>query len=334
MRFENMELLWLLLAIVPLAFLMKNRANGLESLFSKEVLQKIEIKKSVLSKRARGILLLAVVALSIIAIARPQIDNGEIKVKASFISVVTAIDMSKSMFANDIYPTRFEFAKEKFFTSLHHFKNAKISLIGFASQTFLISPLTQDFHSLKFLAKNMNAESLSLKGTDIYRTIEEANNLFGDEKKKILLMFTDGSDQREFSKEIAYAKENGIVIYIYNIGTDKGGIIKDENGVLKDKNGDIVVVKRTDSIKQLAIESGGAYLKYSLDKDDIQQLVDAIQRSAKAKEEENSTIKDRKEMFYYPLSLAILFLFIALFSLPSSKLPSPKLPNSKKEEII
>ena len=320
MRFENIELLWLLLALVPLAFLIKNRANGLGNIFSKKVLQKIEIQKNILSKRARDILLLGVMALTIIAIARPQIDNGEIKVKASFISVVTAIDMSKSMFANDIYPTRFEFAKEKFFTSLNHFKNAKISLIGFASQTFLISPLTQDFHSLKFLAKNMNAESLSLKGTDIYRTIEEANNLFREEKKKILLMFTDGSDQSEFSKEIAYAKAHGIVIYIYNIGTDKGGIIKDANGVLKDKNGDIVVVKRTDSIKKLAIESGGAYLKYSLDKDDIKQLVDAIQQSAKAKEEESSTIKDRKEIFYYPLGLAILFLFIALFSLANIKL--------------
>jgi len=316
MRFENIELLWLLLGVIPLIFLMKNRANDLESFFSRDVLKKIKVKGQVLSKKVRAFLIIGSFILMVIAIARPQIDNGEIKVKASFISVVTAIDMSKSMFANDIYPNRFEFAKEKFFASLNYFKNAKISLIGFASQTFLISPLTQDFHSLKFLAKNMNADSLSLKGTDIYRTIEEANELFGDEKKKILLMFTDGSDQSEFDKEIAYAKENGITIYIYNIGTDKGGIIKDANGVLKDKNGDIVVVKRTDSIKKLAIDSGGAYLKYSLEKDDIKKLVDTIQRSAKATEEETSTLKDRKEMFYYPLSLAILLLFISLFSLP------------------
>jgi len=254
--------------------------------------------------------------LVIIALARPQIDNGEIKVKSSFINVVTAIDMSKSMFASDVYPNRFEFAKKKFFDSLEYFKSAKIALIGFSTQTFLISPLTQDFHSLKFLGKNLNLDYLSLKGTDIMMTLESANNLFGDEQKKILLLFTDGSDQSEFSKEIAYCKEHNIVVYIYNIGTTKGGVIKDENGVLKDKNGDIVVVKRTDNIKALAMQSGGAYMNYSLAKDDIKLLVDTIQNSYEAKNEENSTIKDRRELFYYPLGVAILLFFMALFSLP------------------
>lgn len=255
----------------------------------------------------------------IIALARPQIDNGEVEVKSSFINVVTAIDMSKSMFANDIYPTRFKFAKKKFFQSLDYFKKSRIALIGFSSQTFLISPLTEDFNSLKFLAKNLNLDYLSLKGTDIMATLESANNLFKDEEKKALLIFTDGSDQSEFKKEIAYAKKHHIVVYIYNIGTNKGGVIKEKNGVLKDKNGNIVVVKRTDNIKTLAIETGGAYMKYSLAKDDIKLLVDTIEQNFQAKEEKSSTIRDKKELFYYPLAIAILALFMALFSLPKGE---------------
>jgi len=321
--FQNSQLLWLLLMPVLhllallIAFNIKEQEFG--ATFSKEVLAKIRLKKSGLSKKWRILFLLLAISFAIVSFARPQIDNGEIEVKSSFINVVTAIDMSKSMFANDVYPNRFEFAKKKFFDSLSFFKNSKIALMGFSSQTFLISPLTQDFHSLKFLGKNLNLEYLNLKGTDIMVTLESANDLFGDEKKKILLMFTDGSDQKEFSKEIAYCKENNIVIYIYNIGTDKGGIIKNKEGVLKDKDDNIVVVKRTDNIKALALQTGGAYMKYSLANDDIKLLADTIQKSYDAKKEENSTIKDRRELFYYPLALALLFWMMSLFSFPQRK---------------
>jgi len=318
-QFHDSAFLWLGLLLVPLFYLLGHKERELEQFFSPEVFKKVAVKNRSVSKKVRNIVTILALAFGIIALARPQIDNGEIKVKSSFINVVAAIDMSKSMFANDIYPNRFAFAKKKFFDSLDYFDKCKIALIGFSTQTFLISPLTQDFHSLKFLGKNLNLDYLSLKGTDIMATLKSANDLFVEEEKKIVLLFTDGSDQKEFSREIAYAKEHHIVVYIYNIGTDKGGVIKDNNGVLKDKNGDIVVVKRTDNIKELALQSGGAYMKYSLANDDIKRLAETIQSSYKADREESSTIKDTKELFYYPLSLAILLFFIALFSLVTIK---------------
>ena len=317
--FNNIEFLWLLVLLLPLIYLIKSRGSELGAVFSKEVLKKIQLTSRVLPKKVRNILLLISLALIIVALTRPQISSGEIKVKSSFINVVTAIDMSKSMFANDVYPSRFEFAKKKFFDSLDFFKNAKIALIGFSSQTFLISPLTQDFHSLKFLGKNLNLDHLSLKGTNLFATLKSANDLFGEEKKKILLLFTDGGDQDNFDKEIAYAKEHNISVYIYNIGTEKGGVIKSKQGILKDKKGDIVVVKRTDYIKELALQSGGAYMKYSLAKEDIKLLTDTIGSRYKADSEEISTIKDKKELFYYPLALAIMLFFLSLFSLPRRK---------------
>jgi len=318
--FKDIEFLWLLVLLLPLLFLIKNRNSGFGSIFSQSVLKKIEIKKRRIPKKIRDIILITAMALAIVSLARPQINNGEIKVKSSFINIVAAIDMSKSMFADDIYPNRFEFAKNKFYNSLEYLKNAKVALIGFSTQTFLISPLTEDFHSLKFLAKNLNLDYLSLKGTDILATLKAANNLFGKEKKKILLLFTDGGDKSSFDEEIEYAKEHNIVIYIYNIATLKGGVIKTKDGVLKDKNGDIVVVKRNDAIKELALKSGGAYLNYSLKKGDIKMLIDDIQNRFKAKDEEISTIKDAKELFYYPLGAAILLYFISLFSLPRKEL--------------
>jgi Ca-activated chloride channel family protein len=313
--FDTIEFLALLILLLPFIYFLKSKKSDLERIFSKKVLQQIQLRNTSLSKRWRNIFWLMAMALTIIALARPQIDNGEIEVKSSFINVVTAIDMSKSMFANDVYPNRFKFAKKKFFDSLDFFKKTKIALIGFSSQSFLISPLTEDFYSLKFLGKNLNLDHLNLKGTDMMVALESANNLFANEQKKTLLIFTDGGDNKTFDKEVAYAKEHNIVVYIYNIGTDKGGIIKEKNSVLKDEKGDIVVVKRTDNIKELAIKTGGAYMKYSLANNDIKLLADTIQSNFKARKEESSTIKDRRELFYYPLILAILFIFISLFSI-------------------
>ena len=312
--FNNSELLWLLLLLLPLGYLIRSKGDSLAKIFTKEVRKSVEIKGKKLSKSVRSSLMLLSLALVVFALARPQIDNGEVTVKSSFINVIVGIDMSKSMFANDVYPTRFAFAQQKFLTSLEHFKNAKVALMGFSSQTFLISPLTQDFNSLKFLTKNMKPEYLSLAGTDILATLSSANEMFGEEKKKIVLLFTDGGDQKRFEREIKYAKEHNIVVYIYNIGTTKGGVIKEKNGVLKDKNGNIVVVKRTDNIKELSLQTGGAYLNYSLSKDDIKRLVDTIQAQFKAKEEQSSTIRDKKELFYYPLGASIFLFFLALFS--------------------
>ena len=313
--FNNSEFLWLLLLLLPLGYLLRTRGDALQGIFSKSVRKRVELQGATLSKRLRGVLMLLSMVLLIVALARPQIDNGEVKVKSSFINVIVGIDISKSMFANDVYPTRFAFAQQKFLNALDYFKNTKVALMGFSSQTFLISPLTQDFNSLRFLTKNMKPEYLSLAGTDILATLSSANEMFGEEKKKIVLLFTDGGDQTSFEEEIAYAKAHNITVYIYNIGTTKGGVIKEESGVLKDSKGDIVVVKRTDNIKSLALQTGGAYLNYSLAKEDIGRLVATIQAEFEAKEEQSSTIKDRKELFYYPLMGAIFLLFLALFSL-------------------
>ena len=317
LEFKNIEFLWALMLVIPAFLFIKNKKNNIENIFKKSILKKLQLKnKNGFSKKIRTILLISSFIFMIIAFARPIANNGEIKVKSSFINMVVALDMSRSMFASDIYPTRFEFAKKKFIDMLQYLKNTKVSLIGFSSQTFLISPLTQDFHSLKFLTSNLNINSVSLKGTDILNTLETANELMHEQDKKILLLLTDGSDKKDFKKELDFAKENHITIYIYNIGTKKGGVIETSNGALKDNKGNIVVVKRNENIKELAFKSGGAYMNQTLKKDDIKMLLDDVQNHFKAKGDEVSTIKDTKELFVLPLFIAFVLFFMALFSLP------------------
>jgi len=319
MRFENIEFLWLLLTIFPILFLKKANHNSFESCFDKEILKKMTSHNKTLSLKIRELLFVGALASAIIALARPIIDNGQIKVNSSNIDIMVGFDISNSMFSDDIYPNRFEFSKIKFDEFLSNLKDAKVGVFGFSSQAFLISPLTRDFNTLKFLVKNMKFDYVSLKGTSIISALEVTNDLLKDSKQKVLLLFSDGGDKSDYSQEISYAKNHNIAIYIYATATQKGGVIKTKNGVFKDKNGDIVVVKRNDKIKELALQSGGAYLAYSLSKNDIKAITQDIKSKFKNHKRKSKTIRDTKELFYYPLLLAILLFIISFSSLPTRK---------------
>lgn len=310
--FKNIEFLYLLILLFPLIYLIKSKQKFVLGAFSKEVFEQIEFVSKSISKKTRAILLLGSFVFTIFAISRPVVDNGIVKIKSSFIDIVVALDISKSMEAKDIYPNRFEFEKNKFFTFLDEAKNKRIAIVAFSSQTFLISPLSNDYNSLRFLVKNLNFDYLNLKGTNIQGVLEASNDLMKDKKEKIVLIFSDGGDKEDFTQELAYAKKHNITIYVYNIGTKKGAIIKDDNQ-------NAVLVSINENIKKLALGSGGAYLMQSLQKNDIKLLSDAISNKFKAKNENKSEIRDQKELFYYPLILAIILFFTAVFSLPRIK---------------
>jgi len=316
MEFEQSQLLWLLLLLIPLGMMIQKGRSSLEQHFNPTLLKQMRQRQQTLSKRTRAILLLGAIALGIVALARPIINNGEIKVQSSDIDVMVGFDISNSMFAEDIYPNRFDFAKRKFDDFLEVMPQARVGVIGFSSRAFLVSPLTKDRASLKFLVNNMQFDNMSLKGTDMLSALEVTDHLIKENKKKALLLFTDGGDKSDYSQEINYAKEHGISVFVYAIGTTKGGVIKTPQGVLKDAKGDIVVVKLNEKIKELALKSNGAYLKYSMQKNDIKALAENIKAKFKSTEKKEQTIKDTQELFIYPLMLAILLFMISFSSLP------------------
>jgi Ca-activated chloride channel family protein len=317
MQFKSPELLLLLLLLIPFAVLLFRKGGDLGHYFDAEILKKLQLSNSYFTPALKNSLLLLSVALMIAALARPYIDEGEIRVKSSTIDIMAAFDISRSMFANDVYPNRLALAKKKFQAFSRDFKEAKIGVIGFSSRAFLISPLTGDFATLDYLVGNMNLDSVTLKGTSVMNALEVTADLLKESEKKALVLFSDGGDNEDFSKEIAYAKAHNIVVFAYTIGTRKGGIIPDANGALTDKKGDIVVVRLNEKIKELALQSGGAYMEYSLKTNDIDALAQAIKKRFSDRKEENSTIRDERELFAYPLALSLLFLVMALYSIPS-----------------
>ena len=307
-EFLYLEVLYLL--IIPFIFIfLVRKSRRLKAIFSKEVMKEIYIKKSGFSKRLRAYILIFSLIFGIISLARPVITNGEIKIKQSYINAVIALDISNSMRVDDLFPSRFEFAKNKIYSFLDNAMDKRLGVVGFSNEAFMISPLTSDFSSLKYLISNLNFSNLNLQGTDIYSLLRSVDTLFKDEKNKILVLFSDGGDNEEFSKEIKFAKENKISVFVYLTATNKGGLFKAPNN-------DVVLLKSNQNIKDLALKTGGAYMQSSLNNDDMKALNSLISAKFKNSSDKDEVIKDQKELFYYPLILAIILYFMANFSLP------------------
>ena len=313
MGFEQVELLYLTIPVVLLWFFIHSKNNSIEALFSAEVLEKISLNNQKISTKIRLRLLLLSMILILIALSKPTLESGEIKVNKRLSDLVVAIDMSKSMLANDIYPNRFEFAKNKLLNSFDGIKNTRIAILGFANQAFLISPLTDDLSSLKFLIKNLYLDSISLTGTNILNILQSSNDLFGGALNKQVLLLTDGGDNDNFDKEIDYANEHNIQVFIFDITSERGSSIQTEEGALEDAYGNLVIVRENLNIKNLANQTQGKYLKYSLNNDDLSKFINTFKRLSSSK---NISITQKQQLFYYPLILALILLFSAFFSLP------------------
>ncbi len=313
MDFEQIELLYLIIPVALLWFFIHSKNSHIEDLFSAEVLAKISLNNHKTLTKTRLKLLLLSMVLILIALSRPTLESGEIKVSKQLSDIIIAIDMSKSMLANDIYPNRFEFAKNKLLNSLDKIENTRIAILGFANQAFLISPLTDDFSSLKFLIKNLYLDSISLTGTNILNILNSANELFDHTSTKQLLLLTDGGDRTDFSDEIDFSNEHNIQVFIFDVASEHGSSIPIESGILEDAYGNLVIVKSNPHIKDLGKQTQGGYLKYSLGGEVLSKFINNFKQLSSSKD---TSIIQKQQLFYYPLSLALLLLFFVFFSLP------------------
>ncbi|MDY3205880.1 MAG: VWA domain-containing protein [Arcobacter sp.] len=321
MNFVYYKVLFLML--IPsfiLMYFILTKQNKLENYFSKTALNKLSISNQYFSNKTRNIILFLSLIFMIIALARPvtneKINNSE----TSLTPIIIAIDVSKSMKAVDLFPNRLEFAKQKLLNILDNSKTEAIGVILFAKSSFLLSPVTEDFNSLKILIKNLDTGINFDNGTNIYSTLETTNKLLKNYSNKNLLLLTDGGDKENFDEEINFANKNDIKIYTLALATSNGSAIKEENGnYLTTKDGKIVNVKLNSKIKDLSLKTDGGYIEYSLDNKDIQQILDDINSKSNKENFENKKYKIYTELFYYPLAIAIFLLLIAFSSMPSLK---------------
>jgi len=315
----NVIYLMLIPSIILMILIIKKK-NSFDKYFSKEVLEKLSVSSQYFSNKARNITLFIALLLMTISLARPVTNEKVHDTKKQLNAVIIAIDVSKSMMANDIYPNRLEFAKNKLSDIIKLSKSNALGVILFAKSSFLLSPVTQDFTSLKILIENLDTGINFDNGTNIYSTLETTNKLLKNYKSKNLIILSDGADKKEFKEEIEFANKNNINIYVIATATKKGSAIKLKDGnYLVDAKGNIVTLGLNENIKNLSLQTNGGYINYSLDTNDINQILNEINSKSRKQEFKEEKFKTYTELFYYPLSLGLIFLLIAFSSLPTFK---------------
>jgi len=285
MSFLHPEFLYYMLPLIFILFgLLLTQKEAHATFFSDEVMQKLRVSSNTLTLKARNALFFLIAVLMTIALAGPVIKDGKIEVTAKSADIMIALDISDSMLAEDVYPSRLQLAKQKALELLRLAPNERIGVIAFAKNSYLVSPLSFDHDAVAFLLKKLDTNAITEQGTDFMAMLEVVDKSIKKDVKKYLLILTDGGDKKDFANEIAFAKEKGITIFVLGIGTPQGAPIKLENGEFIKQNGKIIVSKLNEKIADLAKKSGGVYIESVNSNADVKAMLKEIEQNSKKKE--------------------------------------------------
>ncbi len=287
-------------------------------MFDKAVLEKLRLENRSLGRNARNTLFLSSFIFMILALAQPVFKEGELVVEAKSADILIGIDISDSMKAEDRFPNRLDFAKAKAIELIKQAPHNRIGVLAFARHDYIVSPLSFDHGSVAFLLSKIQTGSITEKGTHLDSMLHSAISMLEHAKEKNLLLFTDGGDKKEFSEEIALAKENGLRLFIVGVGTGKGSPVRSPEGGFVKHEGNILISRLNSGIKELATQTGGVYIESVLGDDDIQAMLKEIESITEKSTMKEETIPQYTQLFYYPLALALFFLLLAFSSMPKS----------------
>ncbi|MCB0362153.1 MAG: VWA domain-containing protein, partial [Bdellovibrionales bacterium] len=231
---------------------------------------------SLIRRRWKLVLELVAIGLFIIALARPQAGTSQQKVKSEGIEIVILFDVSNSMYAEDVKPSRLDLAKKEVERLLDLMSGDRVGLIAFAGSAIVLSPVTTDLSAIKMYVESLSPQTVYSQGTEFAKALQEAKGAFqrggidtGDQSTvtRAILIVSDGEDQEpgatKLAKELA---DDGVRIFAMGVGTEKGGPIpvRDDFGNLrayrKDQNGKVILSQTKGTLlKELASEGRGSF---------------------------------------------------------------------------
>jgi len=269
-RFENPEYLWLmsiviLLALVHIVLLFRQKSK-LRKFGELYLLKQLMPDVSRWRSSIKFSLLELAITFMIIMLARPQEASQIGEEKRSGIETVIAIDISNSMLAQDVTPSRLDRAKMLVESLVENFSDDKIGLIVFAGDAFVQLPITSDYVSAKMFLNSIDPSMIVNQGTDIAAAINLAAHSFTQEEHvgKAIIVITDGEDHEGGVLEAAKdAHDNGMNIFMLGIGSSKGAPIpnKESGGYMLDRSGETVLSKLNENMcKEIAQAGGGVYI--------------------------------------------------------------------------
>jgi len=262
---------------------------------------------------------LRLIGILILIIAISGIKTGiTVKpVERKGVDIVFCVDVSLSMDAQDIKPSRIDKVKFELSKIVDSLEGDRIGVVVFSGSNFLYLPLTMDYDASKLFIKSIDTSMISSRGTDIPNAIKTSVEAFDneDDQQKMIFLFTDGEDHSDLSiEDISYLVRNRIDLHVIGVGSLKGSLIpvrSDQNSFLKDESGELVLSKiNLNFLREISLLNNGKLLRISKSEPISENIIDIIKKG------EDSLISsfefsDYEHKFQYPLAVAILFLMIS-----------------------
>lgn len=256
-------------------------------------------------------------ALLIVALLGPSFGESKKEVKSVGKDIMICIDLSKSMDAFDIQPTRLEKVKFELKKIVSAFNSDRIGLIIFSSEAFMQCPLTFDQNALNLFIETMNTDLVPASGTDFgpplrmaIKKIQEGDGQNASRStSKIIVLISDGEDFGEETGTAEKEIENeNIKLFTLGIGTEQGGRIYAANGYKRDRNGEVVISKlNSRSLRSLAEKTGGQYFEINESRNDVSRLINTISK-IEGELRDARFVDVTSNRYFYFLGLAFILL--------------------------
>ncbi|WP_438989458.1 VWA domain-containing protein [Polaribacter sp.] len=315
-----------LLAIIPamiviflLVFWWKKRMQRTFS--DAALLKKLAPNSSTFKNTLKLIFLVVGIAFLVIGLTNPKMGTKLKTVKREGVDVVFALDVSKSMLAEDVAPNRLEKSKQIISKIIDKLGSDRVGIIVYAGNSYPLLPITTDHGAANMFLQNANPDMVSSQGTAINEALELAKTYYNNDEQtnRFLIIISDGEDHQEETKQVAQNLANeGVKIYTIGVGTEKGGPIPMRlNGSMigykKDNKGETVISKRVPKVLQgIADASNGTYIDGNVTDNPVNKIANII-ANAEKNEFETKQFSDYKDQFQWFLALGLLFLVIDIF---------------------
>jgi Ca-activated chloride channel family protein len=288
-----------------------------------ELVKKLSPEKSIFKPVLKITVLLLALTSLIIGLANPKIGSKMETVKREGIDVVFAIDVSKSMLAEDMAPNRLDKTKQIVSQIINQLGSDRIGMVAYAGSAFPVLPITTDYGVAKMYLQNMNTDMVSSQGTSLEEAIKLSANYFdkGNATNKLIILISDGEDHSDgVDGAIEEALKIKAKVITIGVGTEKGGPIPiKRNGVVenfkRDQNDEVVVTKmNAEILKQIGKGTKGGYVYGGNTKEVLDYVKNALDNIEKT-EFETTQVADFQSQFQWFLGIAFVLLFIDIFLL-------------------
>jgi Ca-activated chloride channel family protein len=306
----------LLLALFWVAAARRRRA--LDSFGSSDLVSKLTATVSVSARRWKAALIIAAVGSAVVALARPQFGTRVETVRSVGQDIMVAVDLSRSMLAEDVSPNRLERARLTILRLVSSLDGDRIGLVAFAADAFVQSPLTTDYAAAGMFLNAMHPDLMPVQGTDLGAALRVSLDALdqGAREARVVVIVTDGEDhEANFETELERAANAGVRVHVVGIGSTEGVPIPvfdargRREGFLRDEDGSVVTTRLGEqTLRTVAERTGARYVTAGAGGAGFDDLVDEL-GGVEGEALEERQVSQFEEQFQIFVALALVLLF-------------------------